>query len=149
VRKEGSAFYLLIAVGILAASSQIRTCRSGRFILVGELSLDGTLRPARGVLCMASAARNRGGYGIIVPAANGSEAALADGPVVYAVSTLRETVEIIEGRVERAPFESSLARQLSRARSTGDDFSDVRGQVQAKRALDMEGGYPNRTRTTS
>ena len=137
LRKEGSAFDLPIAVGILAASSQIRPCRAGRFILVGELSLDGTLRPARGVLCMASAARDRGDYGIIVPAVNAPEAALADGPIVYAVETLREAVEVIEGRVRRPPFESEFATQLCQPVSTGYDFSDVRGQDQAKRALEV------------
>ena len=137
LRKEGSAFDLPIAVGILAASSQIRLCRAGRFILVGELSLDGTLRPARGVLCMASAARDRGDYGIIVPAANAPEAALADGPIVYAVETLREAVEVIEGRVRRPPFESEFTAQLCQPVSTRYDFSDVRGQDQAKRALEV------------
>ena len=99
VRKAGSAFDLAIAVGVLAASGQIRGERLADFVLLGELSLSGSVRPLRGLLPIAVSLRDQGDYGMIVPRDNAREAALADGPVVYGIATLSEAVELVEGGV--------------------------------------------------
>ncbi|HJP29268.1 MAG TPA: YifB family Mg chelatase-like AAA ATPase [Candidatus Latescibacteria bacterium] len=138
LRKEGSAFDLAIAVGILVASEQIRTPTLEDFALLGELSLDGSIRPVRGLLSMATGLGERDVYAVIVPRANAREAAMAGGPVVYPAATLTEAVEILEGGVRIRPCVVDAGQALARD-APGDeyDFADVRGQEHAKRALEV------------
>lgn len=138
LRKEGSAFDLAIAVGVLAAAGQIKAPALEDFALLGELSLDGGIRPVRGLLSMSMGLGQHGVYAVVVPRSNAREAAMAGGPVVYPVSTLGEAVEILEGGVRIRPCvvdaEQSLARDVA---GDGYDFADVRGQQHAKRALEV------------
>ena len=138
LRKEGSAFDLAIAVGVLVASGQIRATTLADFALLGELSLDGGIRPVRGLLAMASGLGQQGIYAVIVPRANAREAAMAGGPVVYPVATLAEAVEVLEGGVRIRPCVVDASEALRRdATGDGYDFADVRGQEHAKRALEV------------
>jgi len=137
IRKEGSAFDLAIAVGILVASEQIHGHSLKDFVLLGELSLDGSLRPVHGMLSVATDMGAQGLYGMIVPQANAREAAIADGPVTYGVASLSEAVEVLEGSV-RIPPHVVDAVDVFDHRLNGDlDFADVRGQEHTKRALEV------------
>ena len=137
VRKAGSAFDLAIAVGVLAASGQIRGERLADFVLLGELSLSGSVRPLRGLLPIAVSLRDQGDYGMIVPRDNAREAALADGPVVYGIATLSEAVELVEGGVRIPPHTVDPAALLAAEAGGGLDFAEVCGQEFAKRALEV------------
>ena len=136
VRKAGSSFDLPIAIGILVASGQLRTPLLPDFVLLGELSLDGSLRPVHGVLSMATDMGACGIYSMIVPETNAPEAAVANGPVVYPAANLDEAVQILKGSVRIPPCEISH-KALFGKRSPYGDFSDVRGQDHAKRALEI------------
>ncbi|MCY3759682.1 MAG: YifB family Mg chelatase-like AAA ATPase [Gemmatimonadetes bacterium] len=136
IRKVGSAFDLPIAVGILVASGQVDTPRLSDFVLLGELSLDASLRPVTGALSVATDMEPEV-YGMIVPRQNAREAALAGGPLVYGVGTLREAVEILEGSVRVAPHDFDDAQVLARGVHPDFDFADVGGQQHAKRALEV------------
>ncbi|MEW6752085.1 MAG: YifB family Mg chelatase-like AAA ATPase [Candidatus Latescibacterota bacterium] len=136
-RKEGSGFDLAIAVGILVASQQMRPERVVDFVLLGELSLGGQLRPVRGMLPMALSLHGNGVYGMVVPRENAREAAMAAGPLVYAVCTLHEAVELLEGSVRLRPVSVDIADVFQRHAGHDVDFADVRGQQHAKRALEV------------
>jgi len=135
VRKAGPAFDLPMAVGILAATGQIRLPPSDGAVLVGELSLDGTLRPVTGVLAVAMAARRSGGA-IIVPERNAAEAALVEGITVYAARSLGQVVDHLEGRAAIPPFHAPPASAPA-PEVGGHDLSEVRGQHHARRALEI------------
>ena len=138
VRKAGASFDLPIALGILAASGRRRApARSPTVVLLGELSLDGSIQPTRGVLPIAAAARRDGLRGILLPAANAGEAAIVAGLDVLAVSSLAEAVGALNdpatSRVASAP-----PRRLPAAIGAGaPDLADVRGQLLARRALEI------------
>jgi magnesium chelatase family protein len=138
VRKEGSAYDLPIAVGMTAATGH-QFCEEmlEEFFLVGELALDGALRPVRGILPMAIQARHEGMQGIIVPAENAAEAGVVEGLDVYGFEQLGEVVRFLEGELERVPFETDLKRLFEEARTYPIDFSDVRGQENVKRSLEV------------
>jgi magnesium chelatase family protein len=112
LRKEGSAFDLAIAVGILVASEQIRAATLADFALLGELSLDGNVRPVRGLLPMATGLGEHEVYAIIVAKINAREAAMAGGPLVYPVESLAEAVEVLEGAFAFVPVWSMPTRHL-------------------------------------
>lgn len=138
VRKEGSAFDLAIAIGVLVASEQIRPAALEDFALLGELSLDGSVRPVQGLLSMAMGLSVDEVYAMIVPAPNAQEAAMAQGPVVYPVTHLREAVEILEGGVRIRPCVVDAQQTLAQDAGSDDvDMADVRGQAHAKRALEV------------
>ena len=138
LRKEGSAFDLAIAIGILVASDQIRAETLEDFAFLGELSLDGGLRPVRGLLPMAAGLGRHGVYAIIVPTANAQEAAFAGGPVVYPATSLDEAVEILGGSVRIRPCVVDAEAALHTAPAgDGADFAEVAGQWVAKRALEV------------
>jgi magnesium chelatase family protein len=137
VRKEGSAFDLPIAVGILVASGQVQAVRLGEFVLLGELSLDGRLRPVRGALSVALGLQQQGVQGIILPAANAREAAMAGGPVVYGIETLTEAVELLEGSVRLRPYVLDPPASPVEGAEAEVDFADVHGQEHAKRAIEV------------
>jgi magnesium chelatase family protein len=135
VRKAGATFDLAIAVGLLAASDQIPGEAVGSQAVCGELSLTGALRPVRGALAVALGARGRGYERLVVPAENAGEAALVDGLEVLGVPGLAELAELMHGRWAPAPAEPAPAPPRSVA--AGIDLADVRGQEDAKRALEI------------
>jgi len=136
LKKTGSSFDLPLLVGILAGAGVIKADLAGK-CFIGELSLSGDLRGIRGVLCMAIAAKNAGLKEIYVPKENAAEASVVDGLSVYPVSSVSELVDMLDGRIsvpaicyDRSSFKSLTAK-------TRIDFSDVRGQERAKRALEI------------
>jgi len=138
IKKEGSAFDLPIAVGILAATGQILRDRFDEHVMLGELSLDGTLRPVPGVLPMAmNFSRKNGIKGIVVPRDNAREAAMADTVTVYPVGSLAEAVAFLEDETSVAPFTVDIASVFNAAHKYLIDFADVKGQEAAKRALEV------------
>jgi len=137
IRKEGAAFDLPIAVGILAATQQVRQEKLMRMMVLGELSLDGSLRTVRGVLSMAIEARRHQVEGMIVPAGNAKEAAIVVGVRVFPASTLSETVEVLNGQKHHDPFVVDQKRLFSQSSSYDVDFCDVKGQEHVKRALEV------------
>ncbi len=139
VRKEGAAYDLPIAVGILAACEQIRCVRPPEdFLIMGELSLDGTVLPGRGVLPMAIKARSEGLKGMIVPRGNLAEAAVVNNLDVYGVSSLREVIDFLTGAIDLEPERSDTRAEFAKASQVFDcDFSEVKGQAGVKRALEV------------
>jgi magnesium chelatase family protein len=135
LRKEGGAFDLPIALGILVATRQLTPEQIQAFATVGELALDGAVRPVHGALSMAMAARDLGVAKLIVPAANAREAAVVTEVEVYGVTSLAEAVGIIAGAVEVDPVSPGLADMGAKLNRYEIDFADVRGQEYAKRAL--------------
>jgi magnesium chelatase family protein len=144
VRKEGSAFDVPIAIAVLAATEQIGTERLEDYMLTGELSLDGAIKPVKGVLSMAVAARRLGFRGIVVPADNVPEAAVVQGIDVIGVEDLRTAAAFLDGKTEIFPAPHSIG---GGGNGTGsglnddtlypEDFSDVKGQAHVKRALEI------------
>ncbi|MDH4099594.1 MAG: YifB family Mg chelatase-like AAA ATPase [Nitrospirota bacterium] len=137
IKKEGSAFDLPMAVGILTASGLVKKDRIGELLLVGELSLDGRLKPVRGALSMAIAAKKAGIGGIVLPEANAREAAVVEGVAVYPASTLPQVVEFLGGAQEIAATCIDLSRLFDEGSICHDDFSEVKGQEHAKRSLEV------------
>lgn len=138
IRKEGSAYDLPIALCVLKASGQIQTDRLEDFVIMGELALDGTLRPIKGVLPIAIQARNEGVKGFILPKDNEREAAIVDGLAVYGVANLREAIDFLESSVALGPVQVSAKEIFSAQLNSYDsDFSDVQGQENIKRAMEI------------
>lgn len=135
VKKEGSAFDLPMAIGIMVAEGGLAPERVASYVLVGELSLDGRVRPVRGGLPMALAAKRGGMRGLILPRENASEAAIVDGLPVYGVETLPQVIEFLDGKLVLEATASPMPS--TRVTREGDDFGDVRGQEHAKRALEV------------
>jgi magnesium chelatase family protein len=136
IRKEGPAYDLPIAVGILGASGQIWPHLDSS-IFVGELSLDGSLRHTNGVLPMVSGAQAQGYERAYVPAVDAPEAALVPGIEVFAVANLPELVSHLQGLNDITPYESQLESDLLDLPRYGTDFCDVKGQEHVKRALEV------------
>jgi len=137
VRKEGTAFDLPIAIGLLAASGRLDLARLAGHAFVGELGLDGSLRPVRGVLPMALAFRDQGVTSVIVPAGNAQEAGVVDGLVVFGASTLRAVVDHLTGSSRLSQMTLDVAQLLAPACADGPDLADVRGQAVARRVLEV------------
>jgi magnesium chelatase family protein len=136
VRKEGAAFDLPIAVGILAASGQFAGAIPDRTIMLGELALDGRLKPVRGVLPIAIYARDRGFRRMLVPEANGVEAALVTGIEAAPCADLAEALRVLDGGAPR-PVVPPAASRESDARLFDLDYAQVVGQAAAKRAMQI------------
>ena len=138
VRKEGSAFDLPIAIGILATTGQTAREDFDEYVILGELSLDGSLRPIRGALCMALHARECDDIkGMILPRENAKEAAMARGLNIYPVESLNQAIDFLENGDTIKPFEIDIAKVFENALEYPIDFSDVKGQEHAKRALEV------------
>ena len=138
IRKEGSSYDLPLAVGILVASEMVSGNRLDGMLLTGELSLDGVVRPVRGVLPMALRAREEGFRCMMVPALNAPEAAVVEGLDIYGVSTLGEVLGYLRGDTTPAPVTVNLRELFSREGNVYDtDFADVKGQENVKRALEV------------
>ena len=135
VRKEGSAFDLPIAVGLLMASAQVTIEGAEQYVMAGELSLDGSVKRTKGMLSMAICAREHGVKGMIVPADNAEEAAVAEGVDVFPVSTLSEALAFLQGSKIIRPHRTDLGALFNQARHYSIDFRDVKGQEHIKRAL--------------
>lgn len=138
IRKEGSAYDLPIAVGILAASEQINATSVGDFVIMGELSLDGSLHPVKGVLPIAINAVEHGFKGFILPKQNEKEAAVVEGLDVYGVENIKEVIDFFNGDVELKPVKIDIEKEFySRLGKVEFDFSDVKGQENIKRAMEI------------
>jgi magnesium chelatase family protein len=137
LKKEGAAFDLPISVGILAATGAIKGERLKEYLLLGELSLDGSVKPVRGCLPVAVAARAAGLRGIIVPLENATEGAVVEGVEVIGVAELAEVVEFLNGERTIDPSRVDVAAFFERCAEIGDDFAEVKGQEHAKRALEV------------
>lgn len=138
LRKEGAAYDLPIALGILAATGQMDGNLLDQYVIVGELSLDGGLRPVRGALPIAIQARKEQFAGIILPAQNAREAAIVNELKVYGIKNLEEAIGFLNGKSELLP-QVSNTREIFRKHSASYpiDFMDVRGQLNIKRALEL------------
>src|SRR3954447_10829085 len=135
VRKAGPSFDLALAIALLAASGQIPTAELTSCAAVGELSLSGALRPVRGAVAMAAGARAAGYEHLIVPMENAAEAALVDGVAVLPVPDLRHLVDLSQGSWRPEP--PARVREVSSEDGSRLDLADVRGQADAKRALEI------------
>lgn len=127
IRKAGSLFDLPIATGILAAHGQVHPTLLDRFVLLGELSLDGRLRPVTGALSISVKARAEGMKGIVLPAENAGEAAMTEGLEVYPVKSLGETVAFLNGDIRIAPHKVDLNSIFASSNGHHWDFQDVKG----------------------
>src|SRR3989338_1089720 len=134
-KKEGPAFELQIAIGLLAASRQIEVRKPEDYLIVGELALDGRVRAINGCLSMAMNAREEHYRGIVLPSANAQEAAVVEGLDVIPVTSLTDTVGFLSGQLEIKPVRLSLEEVFEKSASYDVDFADVKGQENAKRAL--------------
>ena len=138
LRKEGPAFDLPIALAVLAASGHVPPDGLDGAGVVGELSLDGGLRPIRGALSMAEGAKKEGLGVLILPHQNAAEAAATSGPKTYGVTSLREAVGLLSGEAAMVPFSPSPNDDAPAGEEPfGEDFADVAGQAYAKRALEV------------
>lgn len=138
IRKEGSAYDLPIAIGMLAASKQITTDALADYVIMGELSLDGSLQPIKGALPMAIKARSEKFKGMILPKENAREAALVNNLNVYGVSHIQEVIDFFHNQDSLLPLEVNTREEFFENQQFFDiDFSDVKGQENVKRALEI------------
>ena len=137
MKKEGSGFDLPIALGILAGMQELEEQRLPEFLFVGELSLDGLLRPVRGTLSIAVKARDLGIPNLVVPMENGREAASVEGVNVYPLKTLTDAVELLRAPMSFSPLRLEKREALGQGAEASVDFRDVRGQTSAKRSLEV------------
>lgn len=139
IRKEGAAFDLPIALGILAATNQVSVEQLADFLIMGELSLDGSVLPIKGALPMAVKAREMGLKGLIIPSKNAPEAAIVDGINVYGIENLKALVDFFDRSEKPKAYSNTEAKtQFLEAKKDDQlDFSDVKGQDNIKRALEI------------
>lgn len=138
IRKEGSAYDLTLAVGILAASQQINPEKVGEYVIMGELSLDGSLQPIKGALPIAIKARQEGFKGFILPKFNAREAAIVDKLDVLGVENIREVIDFFNGDTNIEPTIFDTREEFYNNLNNYEfDFSDVKGQENIKRALEI------------
>ncbi len=138
IRKEGSAYDLTLAVGILAASEQIKAEKVGDYIIMGELSLDGSLQKMKGALPIAIQAREEGFKGIILPKQNAREAAIVDDLEVLGVENIREVIDFFNEDKSISPTILNTREEFQKNLNQTDfDFQDVKGQENIKRALEI------------
>lgn len=138
IRKEGSAYDLPIALGILKASEQVGFPELEQYIIMGELSLDGFLRPIKGALPIAIEARKKGYKGFILPLENASEASIVNKLDVIGVNTLDEAIQFLEGQLEITPLVTDTRDIFYNSMEHSEfDFADVQGQENIKRAMEI------------
>jgi magnesium chelatase family protein len=137
LKKEGSSYDLPIAVGIITSEGLIDPGAAKGFLLTGELSLDGKIKPVRGALSMAIKARDLGLQGLIVPEENAPEAAVVNGIRVIGMKSLPDVVSFLRQELNVAPYALDISRTLQDLSCYEDDFSEVKGQEHAKRALEV------------
>ena len=138
IRKEGSAYDLTIAIGILAASGQINEEKIRDYVIMGELSLDGGLQPIKGALPISIQARKEGFKGFILPKANAREAAIVDGIEVYGIENIKEIIDFFNGELVLEQTVVDTRKEFYENLNNVDfDFLDVKGQENIKRALEI------------
>ncbi len=137
IKKEGAAFDLPIAVGILAAQDIVQKIRLKKYLILGELSLDGRVKAIRGSLPIAVCARDRGLKGIVIPKKNAREAAVVEGIEVLAVDSLSQVVEFLNGIGTISPTQVDVKKLFEEGDTYDLDFDDVKGQEHVKRALEV------------
>ena len=138
IRKEGSAYDLPLAIGVMAADGKVNSERLDRYVIMGELGLDGHLMPIRGALPIAIKARELGYDGFILPSQNAHEAAVVDRLKVYGVDNLLDVIQFLNGERELTPTEVDTRAEFYARQSDFDlDFADVKGQESVKRALEV------------
>jgi magnesium chelatase family protein len=138
IRKEGTAYDLTLAIGILAASEQIKHEEVDKYIIMGELALDGALRPIKGALPIAIQARKEGFKGFILPMENAREAAVVDNLDVYGVTNIKEVIDFFNQKTDLEPIKINTRDEFFKnVNKTDFDFADVKGQENVKRALEI------------
>ena len=138
IRKEGAAYDLPLAIGMLGASEVIKPDKLSRYLLMGELSLDGSLQPIKGALPIAIKARELGFEGIIIPRQNTREAAVVNNLKVYGAKNLKEVIEFFNDKQELELIHVDTRKEFYTRQNDFDlDFSDVKGQENVKRALEV------------
>jgi len=137
IRKEGAALDLPMALSLLGALGRVELERAQKYSLVGELALDGAVKPVPGMICMAEGARRDGFDGILVPRDNADEAALIAGLDVIPVTSLREAANFLKGTHDIQPHRVDIASLFRAAAASNVDMQDVKGQESAKRALEI------------
>jgi magnesium chelatase family protein len=138
IRKEGSVYDLPIAIGILAVTNQVKADKLPEYLLLGELSLDGSIQKTRGVLAIALQAKAEGFKGLIVPYENASEAAIVSDLEIYGVHNIQDVILILNGKRNALKIATICMDDIQQANSLGNpDFSDVRGQLHVKRAFEI------------
>ncbi|MEG0012125.1 MAG: YifB family Mg chelatase-like AAA ATPase, partial [Muribaculaceae bacterium] len=138
IKKEGAAYDLPLAIGVLAADEKISANNISQYLIMGELSLDGSVLPIKGVLPMAIKAREEGYKGFIVPRGNASEAAVVNNLEVYGVENIKEVIDFFDGTATLQPTIINTREEFLNANSTFDfDFSEVKGQDNVKRAFEV------------
>lgn len=138
IRKEGSVYDLPIAIGILAVTNQVKTNKLQDFLLLGELSLDGTIQKTRGVLAIALQAKTEGFKGLIVPFENATEAAIVSDLEIYGVHNIRDVLLILNGKKNTLKFETIGMEDIQQGSlAAHPDFSEVKGQLHVKRAFEI------------
>ncbi|HLF51943.1 YifB family Mg chelatase-like AAA ATPase [Flavobacterium sp.] len=138
LRKEGSAYDLTLAVGILVASAQIKAEEVDKYIIMGELSLDGGLQPIRGALPIAIKAKEEGFKGFFLPKQNVKEAAIVSGLDVYGIENIQEIIDFFEGKDTLEPTVIDTRAEFNKTLDFPEfDFSDVRGQESIKRCMEI------------
>lgn len=138
IRKEGSSYDLPIALGILSASDQVKSDKLDKYIIMGELALDGTLKPIKGALPIAIQARKEGFEGFILPLENAKEAAIVNSLKVYGAENLKQVIEFFNetGTLEQVVIDTRKEFELNLS-NIDNDFADVRGQENIKRAMEI------------
>lgn len=138
IRKEGAAYDLPLAIGILAAAEVISADKLPHYLIMGELSLDGTLQPIRGALPMAIQAREAGFQGMILPRQNAREAAVVNHLTVYGVDSLKEVIEFFNSERALEPTLVHTREEFhNKQKETAFDFAEVKGQENVKRAVEV------------
>jgi magnesium chelatase family protein len=137
IKKEGPSFDLPIALGMIAAQQELEGDVFAPFVFVGELALNGAVRPVKGVLPVALEARRRGKRALVVPQANAREAAMVEGIDVYGARNLRETFQFVTGEKQLTPTRGDLSEFFATHQDYEVDFADVKGQGHVKRAVEV------------
>ncbi len=138
LRKEGSAYDLTLAIGILAASKQITATKINEYVIMGELSLDGSLQPIKAALPIAIKAKEEGFKGFILPKQNAKEAAIVDGLDIFAVENIQEVIDFFEGKTILKPLIIDTRKEYYETLENPEfDFADVKGQESIKRCMEI------------
>ena len=138
LRKEGSSYDLTLAIGILAASGQIQSENIDQYIIMGELSLDGSLQPIKGALPIAIKAKEEGFKGLILPNQNANEAAIVDGLDIYGIENIQEVISFFDGNSELKKTTIDIEKQFQETLENPEfDFADVKGQESIKRCMEI------------